>query len=111
MNGAGVARYFDQILVSGDVGFGKPDRRIFEIILARLNARPDTSLMIGNSLTKDVQGAQSTGMRAVWINRSGKSRDGSVIPDWEISGLDELQSILSPASINDGTTSRPKTPS
>ena len=94
MEGAGIAEYFDQILISGDVGFGKPDKRIFEMILTRLKASPKTSLMVGNSLTSDVQGAQNTGMRTVWINRSGKSRDDRVVPDWEISSLDELDAIL-----------------
>lgn len=96
MEGAGVAAYFDQILISGDIGFGKPDKRIFEMILIRLKANPETSLMVGNSLTSDIQGAQSIGMRTVWINRSGKSRDDSVVPDWEISNLDELYAILDP---------------
>jgi putative hydrolase of the HAD superfamily len=93
MNGAGITGYFDQILISGDVGIGKPDVRIFEMILTRLKANPKTSLMIGNSLTSDVQGARSIGMQAVWINRPGKSRDDSIIPDWEITSLDELDSI------------------
>lgn len=94
IDGAGVAEYFDQILISGDVGIGKPDGRIFDIIIARLKASPKTSLMIGNSLASDVQGAQGIGMRTVWVNRSGKSRDDSIVPDWEISSLDELDSVL-----------------
>ncbi len=93
MEGAGVVGYFDQILISGDVGIGKPDRRIFEMILDRLKASAKTSLMIGNSLTSDIQGAQSAGMQTVWINRSSKFRDDNVVPDWEISSLDELDSI------------------
>ena len=94
IEGAGVAAYFDQILISGDVGIGKPDASIFEMILARLKASPKTSLMIGNSLTSDVQGAQAIGMQTVWVNRLGKSRDDSVVPDWEISCLDELDTVL-----------------
>jgi putative hydrolase of the HAD superfamily len=94
MEGAGVSGYFDQILISGEVGIGKPDRRIFEIILTQLKANPETSLMIGNSLISDVQGARSIGMQTVWINRPGKSRDIDIIPDWEIASLDELDSIF-----------------
>jgi len=98
MEGAGVTGYFDQILISGDVGIGKPDGRLFEMILIRLKASAKTSLMIGNSLTSDVQGAQSIGMQTVWINRSGKSRDDSIVPDWEISSLDELDAVLGSAA-------------
>jgi putative hydrolase of the HAD superfamily len=97
IEGAGIRGFFDQVLVSGDIGIGKPDRRIFEMILTRLNAGPETSLMIGNSLITDVQGAQGAGMRAAWLNRSGKARDDSIIPDWELSGLNELSCMLDAA--------------
>ena len=98
MEGAGVAGYFDRILISGDVGIGKPDRLVFEMILARLKANPGTSLMIGNSLTSDVLGAQRAGMRTVWVNRSGASGDDSIVPDWEIACLEELDAVLAAAS-------------
>jgi len=94
VKGAGVEGFFKQILISGDVGIGKPDRRIFEMLLERLKANPEACVMIGNSLTSDVGGAQSAGMRAVWVNRWGKTRDNSIVPDWEISSLDELIPVL-----------------
>jgi putative hydrolase of the HAD superfamily len=96
--GAGLGGYFDQVLISGDVGIGKPDRRVFEIMLTRLKASPEATLMIGNSLITDVQGAQRAGMRAVWVNRPDNSRDDGIVPDWEISSLNELNSILAVAS-------------
>jgi putative hydrolase of the HAD superfamily len=98
IEGARISGYFRHILISGDVGFGKPDRRILEMLLARLNSRPEAALMIGNSLATDVQCAQNAGVQAVWVNRSGRQRDDGVVPDWEIAGLDELGSILSAAS-------------
>ena len=91
---AGIAGYFDEVLISGEIGIGKPDRRVFEMILGRLKANEDTALMIGNSLTTDIQAAHQAGLRAVWVNRSGKSRDNSVKPDWEIASLDMLINIL-----------------
>jgi putative hydrolase of the HAD superfamily len=94
IEGAGLAGYFDQVLISGDIGIGKPDRRAFEMLLTRLKASAETTLMIGDSLTSDVQGAQRAGLRGVWIKRSGRCRDDSVVPDWEISSLDELSSVL-----------------
>jgi putative hydrolase of the HAD superfamily len=94
IEGAGIAGYFDEVLISGEIGIGKPDRRIFEMILGRLNANVETALMIGNSLTNDIQAAQQADLRAVWVNRSGKFRDDSITPDWEISDLDALIHIL-----------------
>jgi putative hydrolase of the HAD superfamily len=92
--GTGVAAYFDEIVVSGEVGFGKPDRRIYEIMLSRLGAAPHEALMVGNSLHSDVQGAQAVGMKAVWVNRSGSPNDTAITPDFEVAGLEELTDIL-----------------
>jgi putative hydrolase of the HAD superfamily len=96
IDGSGLAKYFSHILISGEVGIGKPEARFFEMLLNRMKAKAGTTLMIGNSLTSDVQGAQNAGMCAVWINRSGHARHDGITPDWEISNLDQLSSILSP---------------
>jgi putative hydrolase of the HAD superfamily len=92
--GAGIGGYFDEILVSGDLGFGKPDPRVFREILFRLGVTADKAIMIGNSLHSDIRGAQGIGMRAVWINRTDAPREDGVVPDWEISGLAELTRLL-----------------
>lgn len=94
MAGSGIAEYFDEIVVSGEVGFGKPNPRIYETMLSRLAVTADEALMVGNSLGSDVQGAQSVGMKAVWLNRAGRSRDGTIIPNHEITDLTELMHLL-----------------
>jgi putative hydrolase of the HAD superfamily len=94
IEGAGIGRYFDQVLISGESGFAKPDRRAYELLLARLGSTADRAIMIGDRLATDIQGALGAGMRAVWVNRSGKERTGPVTPDWEIFGLEELSRIL-----------------
>jgi putative hydrolase of the HAD superfamily len=94
IEGSGVARYFNEILISGDIGFAKPDHRVFELLLSRLNAKAATTLMIGNNLITDVQAAQHAGLRAIWVNRSGAASEASIIPDWEIAQLTQLESIL-----------------
>ena len=56
--------------------------------------RPEDVISIGNSLRSDVQGAQAIGMKAVWLNRMGKPRENSVVPDFEVPTLKELKEIL-----------------
>jgi putative hydrolase of the HAD superfamily len=94
IEGAGLAGYFDQALISGEVGIAKPDRRVFDMLLDWLASTVERTLVIGNSLSTDVQGAQQAGMRAIWVNRSGMARDSQITPDWEISTLDDLPAIL-----------------
>lgn len=93
--GAGIADYFDAVVISGDVGFGKPNSRVFTAMLARLGVAADEALMIGNSLETDVQGAQAAGIQAVWVNRAASPRQDGIAPDAEVSNLSELVRLLS----------------
>lgn len=95
--GAGIGGYFREILISGDVGFGKPDPRIYGLMLERLGAAPHAALMIGNNLVTDIAAAQRARMRAVWVNRAGAAREGGIVPDWEIADLTELGAVLEAA--------------
>jgi len=92
--GAGIENYFDSIIVSGDIGIGKPDPRIFEEMLARLESTRDNTVMIGDSLRSDIGGARAAGIKAVWINRYNLINDGSIVPEMEIKNLGQLESIL-----------------
>ena len=92
--GAGIGGYFDPIVVSGDLGFGKPDPRIFHEILSRAGVTSNEAIMVGNSLHSDIQGAHAAGMKAVWVNRAGTPRDDDIVPDWEVGDLTTLRRLL-----------------
>lgn len=95
--GAGLGGYFDEIVVSGDLGFGKPDPRIFQTILSRLGTGPAEAIMIGNSLETDIEGARAACMAAVWVNRTDAPADNRIIPDWVVADLAQLEQKLAPA--------------
>lgn len=56
--------YFDVAICSGDVGFMKPDARIYELMADRLGVEPEECIMIDDRATH-VEGARATGMQAV----------------------------------------------
>ena len=87
---SGLADRFGAVVVSGEVGVGKPDAAVFRVALERLGA--DEAVMIGDSLDRDIDGALAAGLGAVWINRFGTrgGRDG--VP--EIASLAELPALL-----------------
>jgi len=91
IDAAGIGVYFDEIVISGEVGVGKPNPQIYEIILSRFGVPPNEAVMIGDSLRSDVKGAQAVGVKAVWLNRLKESRDDTIIPDFEVSNLKELK--------------------
>ena len=62
------ASRFAAVVISGEVGIGKPDPEIFLHALQRLEVEPRDSVMVGDSWERDVEGALSAGLRAVWIS-------------------------------------------
>jgi len=76
--GMGLGTWFENIVLSYQVGLRKPDRRIFELVARQFGVRPDQCKMIGDSFGSDIQGAIDAGMRAVMIVRDGTN---PVVPE------------------------------
>lgn len=92
----GILDYFDPIIVSGDHGFRKPDRRLFEYALAGVGVDPEHSVYVGNDMYRDVYGAQQVGMRTVMFESSqGDKHHGDCQPDVRIKDHRELLRLLS----------------
>ena len=81
------------MLISGEVGFGKPDERIFNLILARRCITAEPAIMVGNSLSSDIQRAKAVGMRTVWLARGGNTRDEWVRPEAEVVRLTRRRDV------------------
>lgn len=97
----GIETYFDLVLIEGEMGFGKPDRRVFDRAATHFGVQPEEMLMIGNSYSHDIKGAIQAGWRTFWIRRETdiapstnapeeRPADGPV-PDLE---ADDLRAIL-----------------
>jgi putative hydrolase of the HAD superfamily len=90
-----LARYFRAIVISAEVGFGKPDPRIFQAAVDAIGATATAAVMIGDSLSRDVAGAHSAGLRAIWIDRARTPpRPAEPTPDARIDALSEIRSAL-----------------
>ena len=64
---AGLAPFFATIVVSEQEGVEKPDAAIFRTALARLGAAPELAVFVGDDPMNDISGAQSVGMKAVFV--------------------------------------------
>ena len=88
-----ISDYFDEIVVTGDIGIHKPDKRIFEYTLDKLNVKPEEAIMVGDVFASDILGAINAGMKTAWIledsERPNDSYDG-----YRIRKLSELLDIL-----------------
>jgi putative hydrolase of the HAD superfamily len=89
-----LAGLFDVILIEGEVGFGKPDPRIYSQALAALDVRAADAWMVGDNLEWDVAGPQREGIAGIWIDarRTGVPHGHAVRPDRIINRLADLRS-------------------
>jgi HAD superfamily hydrolase (TIGR01662 family) len=91
--------YFEHVIVSAEVGFRKPHPEIFQKGLKTFRSTPDRCLMIGDTLSADVVGANLVGMTSIWINRwadtvENRSLLEKVKPYATISQLSEILVLL-----------------
>lgn len=67
----GLENLFDVILVEGELGFGKPDPRIYARALEGLRVNPDDTWMVGDNLEWDVFQPQRMGIAGIWVDVRG----------------------------------------
>lgn len=93
----GLHHFFDAVVISEDVGSEKPDSRIFEVAMEKLNVKPWEAVYVGDDLETDILGANITGMVSIRIRK--KHREGSpsgkvIKPKYSIRKFSDLLSIL-----------------
>jgi putative hydrolase of the HAD superfamily len=66
--GTGLAACFESVVISGEVGIGKPDPDVFSLALSQLGAKAESAVMVGDTWERDVIGALDAGLSAVWIS-------------------------------------------
>jgi putative hydrolase of the HAD superfamily len=92
----GLAELFDAILVEGEVGFGKPDERVYQLALDRLGVPAEDAWMIGDNLEWDVAAPQRLGVFGVWIDRHGRGvpEDAAVAPGLVVRTLADIRPLI-----------------
>lgn len=94
INTLGLKRWVsdENITVSGEVGFAKPEREIFQLAKERMKIQEDRIYYVGDSFENDVMGALNAGWTPIWINK--RKREISNIPNNLIYEVNEEKSIL-----------------
>lgn len=85
---------FDIIIISDEVGFSKPDERIFELALNKLKVLPEDAVFVGDDLQKDISGCQNVNIKGIWFNPLMIKNNTDVKPYAEINSLDKLLNYL-----------------
>ncbi len=90
-----IHRYFDDILISEEVGAAKPAPGIFDIAFERMGwPSKESVLIVGDSLTSDIEGGSSYGIDTCWYNPLGRPQPANVTIRYEIGHLRELLELV-----------------
>ena len=88
-------QFFDAFVFSDEIGFYKPNSKLFQTALSKLECNPNESLHIGDYLHTDIIGAQSFDMNTIWINRHEALKNiADVSPDYIVENLLDLLPII-----------------
>ena len=86
-----VGRLFDVSVISGFVKIEKPDPAIYELALQRAGVDPAKAIHVGDSMSMDVEPADSVGMHTVLLDREGQYRDSDTL---RIESMEELPRVV-----------------
>lgn len=92
----GLTELFDTVVESAVVGIRKPDSRIYAMGIDALGLRPEETVVVGDSLSKDIAPAKRLGCRTVWIKGEGwtdEPQDESPA-DYVVSNLEEIETLI-----------------
>ena len=92
MKASGLDKMIDSSFVSEEVGFKKPDHRIFFHAMNEVGGNIENSVMIGDDLSVDIIPAKEIGMKHIYFNRKKISHNEML--DYEIFDLIEICKIL-----------------
>ena len=94
MTSAGLYPYFEEVFVSQEIGHNKPSVEYFQACFARIPGfEKSRCIMVGDSLSSDIQGGINAGIATCWVNPEGKD-PGAIRPDYQIRSITELEGLL-----------------
>lgn len=90
-----LVKIIQNLFISDAIGIAKPDKKIFSFVLNQLKHESlNDVLMIGDSLTSDIQGGINASIDTCWYNPEKKLNNKNIVPTYEIQNLNELKKII-----------------
>ncbi len=90
LSATNILHNFEFSLVSGEVGIHKPDLRIYDYVVKKLNLKPNECVYIGDNYAFDIEASKKAGLSAIFVNRNNKKD----VPGLSVEHLIELKEFL-----------------
>lgn len=95
LRNTGFNSFFDDIFISQKIGYQKPDARFFKNVFNELSEfNPDDTLIIGDSLTSDIQGGHNANIDSIWYNPKSSPIDKKITPTYQVNKLQDILQIV-----------------
>ncbi len=95
MRMVGIDGYFHSIVVSGNLGYRKPDPRLFALVLKRMRLPASEVLFVGNDMYRDIHGGRQAGLRTVFFaSGQGQQQMDGVEAHYNIYRFGELRNAI-----------------
>ena len=92
LSGSGMEPYFETLTVSEEINIKKPNPEIFLYALKKAGATAEESLMIGDEMAVDIDGARAAGIDQIFFNPSGQEDPGE--RTFEVRHLSDIKTLL-----------------
>jgi putative hydrolase of the HAD superfamily len=90
-----IEKYFDYIFIEGEVGYSKPDIKIYEYMLQTTGIGCNKIIMVGDNLIWDIEPPQKLGIYTIWINTKGAQLENyNIKPDKIIKKISDITDLL-----------------
>ena len=91
---SGIGRYFKAVFLSEQLGADKPHTEFFERATGQIEGyNPSEAIILGDSITSDMQGGINAGMHTCWFNPHHRDNHG-ITPEFEITDLSQFDAVL-----------------
>ena len=92
LNNSGLSNYFTHVITSEASNSLKPKKEIFDYAMDKAKASLPESIMIGDNLDADIQGAMNAGMDTIFVNHINARPE--IKPTYTVTQLQQLESIF-----------------
>jgi YjjG family noncanonical pyrimidine nucleotidase len=102
-----IRRFFADVVISDEIGVAKPQRGFLDVAFERMGRpRRDRVLMVGDSLSADIEAGVRYGLDTCWFNPRGLPLDGGPTPTFTITRLGQIEGIVtdSPNAVDGAQT-------
>ncbi len=91
----GLAQHFEDVFISQRMGHNKPAKEFFDACFERIPMfSKDRCIMVGDSLSADIKGANNAGIKSCWVNSEGITERNGIKADYQIKDITQLPNLL-----------------